>query len=178
MNEDCIGVDRSTKWNRGSTNSPLSRVQSDAEVSAPGASIRAKGAAVVYVRVDMNNFPNLPVDEPVRAAGAPVPPVSASEIALDSGLQTGDILITKRHWGAFADTDLEQVLRQREVDTVVLGGISTNVGVESTARQGTGLGFALVVSKTFARPIWVRKRIASHSRKYFRGWRESGKRTR
>ena len=27
----------------------------------------------------------------------------------------------------------------------MLGGISTNVGVESTARQGTGLGFAFVI---------------------------------
>lgn len=54
-------------------------------------------------------------------------------------------MITKRHWGAFAGTELEQQLRQRGVETVVLGGIATNIGVESTARQGTGLGFAFVV---------------------------------
>jgi len=40
---------------------------------------------------------------------------------------------------------LEQALKQRGIDTVVLTGISTNAGVESTARQGTGLGFAFVI---------------------------------
>jgi nicotinamidase-related amidase len=38
-----------------------------------------------------------------------------------------------------------QQLKTRGVDTVVLTGISTNHGVESTARQGTGLGFAFVL---------------------------------
>jgi nicotinamidase-related amidase len=40
---------------------------------------------------------------------------------------------------------LEQTLKQRGIDTVILTGISTNAGVESTARQGTGLGFAFVI---------------------------------
>jgi nicotinamidase-related amidase len=74
----------------------------------------------------------------------PIPAV-ASEIALSAGFQPGDILLIKRHWGAFAGTDLEQQLKARGVDTVVLAGISTNAGVESTARQGTGLGFAFVL---------------------------------
>jgi nicotinamidase-related amidase len=59
-------------------------------------------------------------------------------------MQNGDLLITKRHWGAFAQTDLEQELRSRGIGTIVLAGIATNMGVESTLRQGTGLGFAFV----------------------------------
>ena len=55
------------------------------------------------------------------------------------------LIITKRHWGAFAGTELEKVLNQRGIDTIVLTGIATNVGVESTARQGAGLGFAFVI---------------------------------
>jgi nicotinamidase-related amidase len=105
---------------------------------------RAKGAPVVYVRVDLNDFPKLPVDQPHNMGDKPLPPV-ASEIAPSAGFQPGDILVTKRHWGAFAGTDLEQQLKSRGIDTVVLTGISTNVGVESTARQGTGLGFAFVL---------------------------------
>ena len=105
---------------------------------------RAKGAPVVYVRVDLNDFLKLPVDQPHNMGDKPLPPV-ASEIAASAGFQPGDILITKRHWGAFAGTDLEQQLKNRGIDTVVLTGISTNVGVESTARQGTGLGFAFVL---------------------------------
>ena len=104
---------------------------------------REKGATVVYVRVDINEFLQLPVDEPFRIGDGPFP-ASLSEIAPSAGFQPGDVLITKRHWGAFGGTDLEEQLRSRGVDTVVLTGISTNAGVESTLRQGTGLGYAFV----------------------------------
>lgn len=106
---------------------------------------RKKGGTVVYVRVDLNNFLHLPVDTPGRDPNAAPPPPSASELVREAGFQEGDLLITKRLWGAFAGTELEQLLRSRGVDTAVLTGISTNAGVESTARQGTGLGFAFVV---------------------------------
>ncbi|MGB7434251.1 MAG: hydrolase [Candidatus Acidiferrum sp.] len=106
---------------------------------------REKGATVVYVHVDMANVLNLPVDAPYRDPNAPPPPASASELVPEAGFEDGDVLITKRHWGAFAGTPLEAELKKRGVDTVVLLGISTNFGVESTARQGTGLGFAFVI---------------------------------
>jgi len=105
---------------------------------------RVHGAPVVYVRVDLNDFMELPVDQPHNRGDKPLP-AAASEIAPSAGFQHGDILVTKRHWGAFAGTDLEQQLKSRGIDTVVLTGISTNAGVESTARQGTGLGFAFVL---------------------------------
>src|ERR1700677_4897925 len=105
---------------------------------------RAHGAPVVYVRVDLNDFMKLPVDQPPILGDKPLP-AAASEIAPSAGFQPGDILVTKRHWGAFGGTDLEQQLKSRGIDTVVLTGISTNAGVESTARQGTGLGFGFVV---------------------------------
>jgi nicotinamidase-related amidase len=105
---------------------------------------RVHGAPVIYVRVDLNDFMKLPVDQPFSFGDKPLP-AAASEIAPSAGFQPGDILVTKRHWGAFGGTGLEQQLKSRGVDTVVLTGISTNAGVESTARQGTGLGFAFVV---------------------------------
>jgi nicotinamidase-related amidase len=105
---------------------------------------RAHGAPVAYVRVDLNDVMTLPVDQP-HNLGDKAPPAAASEIATSAGFQHGDILVTKRHWGAFAGTDLEHQLKSRGIDTVVLTGISTNGGVESTARQGTGLGFAFVL---------------------------------
>ena len=108
------------------------------------AAFRAHGAPVVYVRVDLNDFINHPVDQPHNRGDKPLP-AAASEIAPSAGFQSGDLLVTKRHWGAFAGTGLEQQLKSRGIDTVVLTGISTNAGVESTARQGTGLGFAFVV---------------------------------
>jgi nicotinamidase-related amidase len=107
--------------------------------------LREKGGTIVYVRVDMANFLQLPVDQPPRDPNAPPPPPSASELVPEAGNQPGDVFVTKRHWGAFAGTDLEHALKQRGIDTVLLTGISTNAGVESTARQGTGLGFAFVI---------------------------------
>jgi nicotinamidase-related amidase len=105
---------------------------------------RVHGAPVVYVRVNLNDFMKLPVDQPHNLGDKSLP-TAASEIAPSAGFQPGDILVTKRHWGAFAGTDLEQQLKSRGIDTVVLTGISTNAGVESTARQGTGLGLAFVL---------------------------------
>ena len=90
---------------------------------------RVHGAPVVYVRVDLNDFMKLPVDQPHNLGDKPLP-AAASEITPSAGFQHGDILVTKRHWGAFAGTDLEQQLKSRGIDTVVLTGISTNAGVE------------------------------------------------
>jgi nicotinamidase-related amidase len=103
---------------------------------------RAKGATVVYIHVILSDFLRLPVDESM-----PMPkdiPTQMSEIADSAGMRSGDLLIAKRHWGAFANTSLEQELRSRGIETVVLAGIATNLGVESTLRQGTGLGFGFV----------------------------------
>jgi nicotinamidase-related amidase len=106
--------------------------------------LRTKGGLVVWVRVDMNRFVHLPVDEPSPLAGKQAPQ-ELTQIAPSAGREESDLLVTKHHWGAFAGTPLEQELRSRGIDTVVLTGVSTNVGVESTLRQGTGLGFAFVV---------------------------------
>jgi nicotinamidase-related amidase len=103
---------------------------------------RAKHAPVVYVRVLMSDFLSLPADEAMNLPKDM--PAHLSEVAESAGMQAGDLLITKRHWGAFAGTELEQELRSRGVETVVLTGVATNMGVESTLRQGTGLGFAFV----------------------------------
>ncbi|KLI01622.1 hydrolase [Sporolactobacillus inulinus CASD] len=43
--------------------------------------------------------------------------------------------LTKRQWGAFFGTDLDLQLRRRGIDTLVLCGISTGIGVDTTARE-------------------------------------------
>jgi len=60
--------------------------------------------------------------------------------------QAGDILVTKRTWGAFASTDLEQQLKARGVTQVVIAGVATGTGVESTARQAYELGFNVTLA--------------------------------
>jgi nicotinamidase-related amidase len=53
----------------------------------------------------------------------------------------GDFVITKRQWGAFYGTELDLQLRRRKTETMVLCGISTNLGVESTARFAYEYGY-------------------------------------
>src|SRR3984885_6036978 len=105
--------------------------------------MRENGGTVVYVRVDFNDFLRLPVDQPPALPPGPLP-VELSEIVPEAGMLPGDTLVTKRHHGAFAHTELENLLKMHGIETVVICGVSTNIGVESTARQGTGLGFAFV----------------------------------
>lgn len=49
--------------------------------------------------------------------------------------------ITKRQWGAFFGTDLDLQLRRRGIDTIVLCGISTAIGVDTTAREAYQHGY-------------------------------------
>ena len=58
--------------------------------------------------------------------------------------QPSDIVVFKRQWGAFYGTDLDLQLRRRRLTTIVLCGIATEVGVESTARDAYELGYELV----------------------------------
>jgi nicotinamidase-related amidase len=58
----------------------------------------------------------------------------------------GDLEIVKRTAGAFYGTGLDAALRGRGVDTLVLGGIATNWGVESTARAAADHGYEVVVA--------------------------------
>ena len=62
------------------------------------------------------------------------------------GRQPDDIVVTKRTWGAFASTDLEGRLRSRGVTQVVIAGVATGTGVESTARQAYEAGFNVTLA--------------------------------
>jgi nicotinamidase-related amidase len=106
---------------------------------------RAKGATIVYVRVDLNNMHTHTTDRG-RAHGGSVPAM-ASEIVPEAGMQPGDALVTKRQWGAFYATELEQILRRRGVKTVLMAGIATTMGVESTARSAFDQGYDLVFAE-------------------------------
>lgn len=103
---------------------------------------RAQGAAVVYVRVAIGEMVAHQTDVS-HARPASIPP-NACEIVPEAGMQPGDFLVTKRQWGAFYATELDQLLRRRHIKTIILGGIATNFGVESTARAAYDRGYELV----------------------------------
>ena len=66
---------------------------------------------------------------------------SWSKYVAELNIRPDDFLITKHQWGAFYGTELELQLRRRKIDTIILCGIATNFGVESTARFAYEYGF-------------------------------------
>ncbi len=106
--------------------------------------LRRRGSTIVFVHVLMSEVLSLPVDSPTRDPNAPPPPASASELREDLDRQPEDLIITKRQWGAFYGTELGQQLHRRGIRTIIIGGIATNFGVESTARAAFDRGYELI----------------------------------
>ncbi|GBQ88636.1 isochorismatase hydrolase [Acetobacter nitrogenifigens DSM 23921 = NBRC 105050] len=110
---------------------------------------RAAGAPVVLVNVafaaDFADAVKTPVD---RSLAPPTDsrPANWSELC-DDLAEPSDLRVTKRQWGAFYGTELDLQLRRRGVRTIVLGGVATNMGVESTARAAHEHGYGVVVAE-------------------------------
>lgn len=109
---------------------------------------RKIGAPVALVRVgwshDFGDALKQPVDQPVTLPAGGLPSTWWDfPAALEA--DESDFKITKRQWNAFHGTELDLQLRRRGIRTIVLGGISTNIGVESTARAAYELGYTLVL---------------------------------
>lgn len=109
--------------------------------------LREKGAAIVLVRVAIGEVIHPPVEAPMRDPNAPPPPPEASELVASLDRQPSDLVVTKRQWGAFYGTELDQQLRRRGIKTIVIGGVATNFGVESTARAAFDRGYAVVFAE-------------------------------
>ncbi len=103
---------------------------------------RARGLLVVLVRVstapDGSDWPRGRTDHGRRQAGRPE---GWDVIVDDLAGHPEDVVVTKRNPGAFHGTDLDLQLRRRGITQVVLGGISTTMGVESTARAAYEHGY-------------------------------------
>ena len=112
------------------------------------AAFRAAKAPVVRVKVgfsaDGGDALKAIVDAP-NPPGAPPADWMADPAELPS--QPGDIPIVKRQWGAFHGTELDLQLRRRGIRTIVLAGIATSIGVESTARFAWELGYDIVFAE-------------------------------
>lgn len=111
--------------------------------------MRRAGALVIVSRVawapDFADSVRRPMERPMPVSADGMSPDWAD---LPPALQAqADLVITRRQWGAFHGTELDLQLRRREIDTLVLAGITTNFGIESTARAANehdyGVVFAL-----------------------------------
>ncbi len=74
-------------------------------------------------------------------------PKDWADIVPELGPEPSDVVITKLQWGAFYGTDLDLRLRRGGLDTIVLAGISTTYGVESTARFAYEYGYQQIFAE-------------------------------
>ncbi|WP_179402464.1 isochorismatase family protein [Burkholderia guangdongensis] len=73
-------------------------------------------------------------------------PADFADLLPELGRQPRDHVVTKQTWGAFTGTDLDAYLREAGVTQVVLCGVATSIGVESTARYAHELGFNVTLA--------------------------------
>lgn len=103
---------------------------------------------VVLVCVEWDRaFSNAPPGVVDDTSSYPSGGYAAEWSELDPSLpRTNQELVLRKHqWGAFEGTELEQALRRRGIETIVLVGIATNMGIESTARQAYEKNFNVVL---------------------------------
>lgn len=113
-----------------------------------GASLKQAGGVLAPVHVafspDGADRLRQEVDRPNPAAPLPA---DWSDFVPEIASLPADFVIVKRQWGAFHGTELDLQLRRRGVDTIVLTGVATNFGVESTAREAWQYGYSVVVAE-------------------------------
>jgi nicotinamidase-related amidase len=73
-------------------------------------------------------------------------PTDWADLVPELNAQPNDLLVTKRTWGAFTNTDLKARLKALGVTQLVLAGVATSIGVESTARHAYELGFNVTLA--------------------------------
>ena len=105
---------------------------------------RAAGMVIVARSVfagDLADIPPGPVDRPMPISSSGLPedwaelPASLTEVA--------DLVVDRPHWNVFHATGLDIALRRRGIKDVILAGLTSNFSIESTARHGWELGYAL-----------------------------------
>ena len=129
------------KWIKGPAYQPNSAGQVVANAAKLLEAFQRKGAFVVLVKVSSKDGKDLP--RPVLDGEPPKLNLIEGwdEIVPELGATGAEHLVIKKQWGAFFGTDLELQLRRRGIKTIVLCGIATGIGVDTTAREAYQHGF-------------------------------------
>ena len=109
--------------------------------SALADAFRRHGLPVVLVSVA-----GAPSGRTERARSVAQLPAGWADLVPALNQQPEDHAVTKRQWGAFTNTGLEEYLENLGVTQVVIAGIATSIGVESTARQAHEYGFNVTLA--------------------------------
>jgi nicotinamidase-related amidase len=112
--------------------------------------VRDHGGLVVALRIafapDHSDLrPTLPLLQMVEQAGCLKDGTTGAQLVPELAVEDDDVVITHKRPGPFTDSDLEDVLRDRGIENVVVCGVATNASVEGAVRQAADLGFHVVV---------------------------------
>ena len=102
---------------------------------------RQRGLPVVLVTHAGN-----PVGRTQYGQGGGDWPPELMELMPELGADASDLRVTKRSWGAFASTDLDARLTSLGATQVVIAGVATSYGIESTARDAYDRGYHVTIS--------------------------------
>ena len=133
---------------------------------------RGAGLPVFYIqnsrRPDFADQKEVLTDASIAGGGARGGPVVGTrpwEIMDEIKPQPEDYVVPKFRQGAFSATALDTLLRARATETIVLCGVRTTVGIETTVRDGRDLGYNIVLVSDCTGGIapdehqWVLERI-------------------
>jgi nicotinamidase-related amidase len=112
--------------------------------------VRAAGGTVAYTRVAWaDDYADLNANSPLLGMVVQnhclVDGTDKAAILPQIKPQDGDLVVTHKRVCGFSDSELDQALRARGVDTVLFAGVATNASVEGTARQASDLGYRTVI---------------------------------
>lgn len=112
--------------------------------------LKNNGGTLIRVITDFANdladLPQSKVDTPFTLPPTGMP-TDATEIPASLAEITPDVIITKHQWSAFYGTDLDLQLRRRGIEKLILVGVATNFGVESTARDAWQHHYQVTIMK-------------------------------
>ncbi|EIM26574.1 isochorismatase family protein [Microvirga lotononidis] len=135
-------------WTLGMPIQPHPRHELVQRAAALIEALRSAGGTVILTRAAFSggyaDMLRTPVDVELRVPEGGIP---AASLAFDDEIETAgyDVAITKRQWSAFYGTELDLQLRRRNIATVLIGGVMTNFGVESTARDAWQHNYSTIV---------------------------------
>ena len=108
---------------------------------------RPDNATTALLLTDTNNsltpWPNGEVTKPKMHV---IAGDKSSDVLADLGPRPEEYYIVKYRWSAFFQTYLDLALRTRGIDTIIISGGSTDVGVTSTLYSGRDLDYNMIVA--------------------------------
>jgi len=108
---------------------------------------RPDNATTALLLTDTNNsLIHWPKGEVTKTKMHVIAGDTSSDVLADLEPQPDDYYIVKYRWSAFHQTYLDLALRTRGIDTIIISGGSTDVGVASTLYSGRDLDYNMIVA--------------------------------